>query len=115
MKKSIAERFGELMARAGFHPLVLALKERQRLYHDNGAIIAEAVMAVVVAAVMLMVGIYIVAMVFQSFTAPTDANLSSVWHTLTSLTSNAFSLLGVGLIVLAAGVIIAILMRSFRG
>ena len=111
MKKSIAQR----LSLVKHHSLVIALKTKQRFYHDNDAIIAEAVMAVVVSAVMLLVGIYIVAMVYQSFSAPTDANLSAVWSTITSLTANAFSLLGVGLIVLAAGVIITILMRSFRG
>lgn len=93
--------------------LKVAWEDAKRMASDTLGVIGT-VQVVVVAAIFILVGVYIFSAIYDAMPTPSnDALNTTINTTLITNTTAAFELLIVSIIVLAAAAIIGILIRSF--
>ena len=78
-----------------------------------GVGLKELIATLVVAALLMIIGIYVFSTVNSSISLPVNSTSDAARNTIVTTTYSAFQLATVALIVLAAAVIIGILIRSF--
>lgn len=92
--------------------LELHIQECLRAYSSGEKGIIETIMAIVVGSIFLIVGIYVFSVVQDVMPTPSDANLSYSATMVTSNVANAFNLLVIVFIVMAAVAILGVLLTG---